>query len=854
MRVAVPLRRVGALIVAPCLLTLGLSATGLAATSMGAAGPAQAASPAVVAAPHGASARYVAPPPQLQLPTGLRQICRTPTRPGRMQCDAMARTAVAGAPAATAPPAGALQPAQLTGAYGLASAARSLGGGETVAIVDAYDDAHAASDLAVYRSHYGLPACTTGSGCLTIVNQAGAAGPLPHRAVAWAEEETLDLDMISAICPNCRILLVEARSPGAGNLSQAEATAAARARYVTNGWGSGSEFVGENQFDHAFDQPGVAITAAAGNFGYGTQWPAASQYVTSVGGTTLTTAPGSGGGFSRAAETAWSLASDAGAGSSGCSVLEAKPSWQQDSGCPNRTENDVAADANPDTGAAVYDSVPEHGLPQGWQQLGGTSAAAAIIAATYALANSSDRAAPGAPQPGTYPSSYFYAGPAALFDVTAGSTGSCGPGRGYLCTAGPGYDGPTGFGSPDGLAGFSAPVPGDIVTITDPGTQDYLAGSSPRLQLQAVDSAGWRPVRYTAAGLPAGLSLSSSGRLSGTTGAAGTATVTVTASDATGASDSVTFTINVIASGAPVVRAATGPLLLAADGECLAALNADLGGTDAARTGVGGTGAALARCAGGMAQHWAYTPDWNPGGTGLLTTGGECLQVSAARHPGVTLAPCTNNASQQWQPLTLGELYNPASGECLTDPPAAGAPPATAGPAPSALSASAARPAVAPTASSADETPVANGTPVQAAPCDSTPGQSWQLPPSEVVSGAAGLCLTDPGNSTSNGTPMELARCAGVATQDWSLQADGTIQLHGRCLDVRGGSVRPGGAVQLYSCFGGLNEIWITGPDGELINANSGLCLAAPGGDPDSGDALVQQDCAGAVGEIWTIS
>ncbi len=355
--------------------------------------------------PHGASARYVAPPAQLQLPTGLRQVCRTPTRPGRMQCDALARIAVAGTPAATAPPAGALQPAQLTGAYGLASAARSLGGGETVAIVDAYDDAHAASDLAVYRSHYGLPACTTVSGCLTIVNQYGAAGPLPRRAVAWAEEETLDLDVVSAICPNCRILLVEARNPGVSNLSQAEATAAARARYVTNGWGSGSEFVGENQFDHDFDQPGVAITAAAGNFGYGTQWPAASQYVTAVGGTTLSTAGSGSSGYSRAAETAWSLASDAGAGSSGCSVLEAKPSWQQDSGCPNRTENDVAADANPDTGAAVYDSVPEHGLPQGWQQLGGTSLAAAIIAATYALANSHDSAALGAPRPGTYPSS-----------------------------------------------------------------------------------------------------------------------------------------------------------------------------------------------------------------------------------------------------------------------------------------------------------------------------------------------------------------------------------------------------------------------------------------------------------------
>ncbi len=236
-------------------------------------------------------------------------------------------------------------------------------------------------------------------------------------------------------------------------------------------------------------------------------------------------------------------------------------------------------------------------------------------------------------------------------------------------------------------------------------------------------------------------------------------------------------------------------------------------------TRVSGTGAALAKCGSGAAQHWAYAPDWNPGGTGLLTTHGECLEVaSSVGDPRVTLAPCTHGASQQWQALTLGELYNPASGECLTDP-------------------------------------LAGDTPVQAAPCDSTPGQSWQLPASEVASGAAGQCLTDPGDSTSNGTQLVLGRCAGAAAaQAWSLQADGTLQLHGRCLDVRGGSVRIGAAVQLYSCFGGINEIWITGPDGELINANSGLCLAAASSAPDSGDALVQQDCTGSIEEIWTIS
>ena len=141
--------------------------------------------------------------------------------------------------------------------------------------MDAYNDSHAAGDLAVYRKWFGLPACKTSTGCLKIVNQNGKSGPLPANASAWAEEASLDLDMVSAICPNCKILLVEAKSPGVANMSKAEATATGWTRYVSNSWGSGSEFTGEKNYDHYFNHQGVVITAAAGDSGYGTQWPAA---------------------------------------------------------------------------------------------------------------------------------------------------------------------------------------------------------------------------------------------------------------------------------------------------------------------------------------------------------------------------------------------------------------------------------------------------------------------------------------------------------------------------------------------------------------------------------------------------
>ena len=264
--------------------------------------------------------------------------------------------------------------------------------------------------------------------------------------------------MVSAICPNCHVLLVEARSARAASLGAAVNTAVSMgAKYVSNSYGRPEAAADPALDSKYYRHPGVAVTAAAGDNGYGPSYPAASRYVTSVGGTTLRRA-----GDSRGwTERAWGSARRGhGAGTgSGCAADDAKPAWQADAGCANRTENDVAADANPNTGVAIYDSYDR----RGWLEVGGTSAASPIIASVYALA--------GPPAAGSYPASYPYEHASSLFDVTSGADGRCA--GGYLCTARPGYDGPTGLGSPDGTAAFtgSSPVAGCAARqlLRDPG-------------------------------------------------------------------------------------------------------------------------------------------------------------------------------------------------------------------------------------------------------------------------------------------------------------------------------------------------------------------------------------------------
>lgn len=406
-------------------------------------------------------------------------------------------------------------PSDLDSAYNVPT---TLGSGKTVAIVDAYDDPNAASDLSTYRSNFGLPACTTANGCFKKVNQNGAASPLPAGNTGWASEIMLDLEMVSAICPNCHILLVEANSPTTANLGTAVNTAVAQgAAAVSNSYG-GSESSSETSADNSYyKHAGVAIVASSGDSGYGVEYPAASPYVTAVGGTSLTRASNARGW----SESVWSTSSTEGAGS-GCSAFEPKPSFQTDTGCARRTVADVSADADPATGVAVYDSYGSGG----WTVFGGTSVASPIIGAMYALATS--------PAPAAFPNSYPYADPSALNDVTTGHTATCSPA--YLCTAEVGYDGPTGLGTPNGAAAFGPASTGssDFSVSVNPTNLGVAAGSNATATVStAVTSGGSESVALSASGLPSGVTASFSPS-SVTSGSSSTVTFTASASAAAG--------------------------------------------------------------------------------------------------------------------------------------------------------------------------------------------------------------------------------------------------------------------------------------------------------------------------------
>ena len=325
--------------------------------------------------------------------------------------------------AADATPAG-YGPSDIQSAYNLGGAS---GAGRTVAIVDANDDPTAEDDLSTYRFTYGLPACTTADGCFRKVDQTGGTD-YPATDAGWATEISLDLDMVSATCPSCHILLVEANSTSFSDLGAAVDYAAGQGvSAISNSYG-GDDTAASSDYDH----PGIAVTASTGDDGYGVESPASYDTVVAVGGTSLTQ-DGSARGWT---ESAWS-----GAGS-GCSSDNAKPSWQTGATqCSGKANADVSAVADPSTGVAVYDSTPYEGQ-SGWQVYGGTSASSPIIASVYTMGGVST----------DYPAETTWADPGGLNDVTSGSNGSCS--TAVWCTSGSGWDGPTGLGTPNGTGAF----------------------------------------------------------------------------------------------------------------------------------------------------------------------------------------------------------------------------------------------------------------------------------------------------------------------------------------------------------------------------------------------------------------
>ncbi len=384
--------------------------------------------------------------------------CNAPpktTKPGvrYARCFALLRSSGGRVTAsAVSPNTAALGPADIQAAYRLPA----TGQGQTVAIVDAFGDSAAEADLSTFRSHFGLPACTTANGCFRKVDQTGGV-TFPGDSSDWALETSLDLDAVSSACPNCHILLVEAGSDALADLGAAEDEAVALgAKFVSNSYGWLGEFTGETAYNHYYDHPGVAVTASTGDVGDVTNWPASDPNVIAVGGTTLTRGSGTARGWS---ESVW------GGGGSGCSPEEPRPAYQASivTGCTMRAIADVSADADPVTGLAVYDTMGYGG----WMQVGGTSLAAPLVASMYALA--------GTPTPNSYPVTYPYQKPGGLFDVTEGTNGECGN---VLCQAGPGWDGPTGLGTPNGVAALSNGPHGDLAgQVTDAGTGKPIGGA-----------------------------------------------------------------------------------------------------------------------------------------------------------------------------------------------------------------------------------------------------------------------------------------------------------------------------------------------------------------------------------------
>jgi hypothetical protein len=428
-------------------------------------------------------------------------------------------------------------PAQVRAAYGFNQLPYN-GSGQTIAIVDAYDDPNIASDLKVFDRQFGLPD--------PVFTKATPQGQ-PAFDAGWAGEIALDVEWAHAIAPGANILLVEAKSSSLTDLLNAVKYAASQpgVSAVSMSWGAG-EFAGETAYDAVFTQPGVTYVASAGDNGawYGAEWPASSPNVLSVGGSTLTlTSTGS-----YLGETAWSSYSPWQYGSGGGpSSYESEPAYQagvQSSG--RRTGPDVAYDANPNTGVYVYDSTNG-----GWFASGGTSAGAPQWAALVALADQG-RAQQGlAPLSGssqTLPALYKLAQTsyATYFhDVTSGSNG-------YAAKAG--YDLVTGLGTPKANALVPALAK---VTGSGSGLQLNATAATTTTATRTTTTRTARPQdAATAAPAPGDLPPTSGTGATTQTGQGGTSTTSGVAAAEVGAQ---LFFRPTPAAGGPVTGSAGAP-------------------------------------------------------------------------------------------------------------------------------------------------------------------------------------------------------------------------------------------------------------------------------------------------------
>jgi hypothetical protein len=610
--------------------------------------------------------------------------------------------------ASTTTPAG-LTPADLQQAYDLPSP--TSGSGQTVALVTPYGDPDAASDLASYRSEYGLSPCTVADGCFKQVSETGTS-TLPGTSGTWDASEAASVDIISAICPNCHILVVEATSASITDLGTAENEAVSLgAKFIDNDWyvyESASETTYDTEY---FDHPGVAITAPSGDgTGYGVTYPAASQYVIAVGGTTLTADSSSPRMYD---ETAWA---DSG---SGCSQYEPKPSWQTDTGCTTRTLNDLSADAG--TAVSFYDTPTE----AGWGTATGTLISSAIIAATYALA--------GIPGSSDYPAEYPYEHPGGAYttpgsaytsatglnNITSGSNGVCSVT--YLCTAATGYNGPTGLGTPD-----------SALSLTSGGTQSgHLYNGAAGMCMDDTSQG-------TTAGNPVqAFNCLSDANQDWTTRANGTITYDTSyclSLAGNGTTSGTKAELDTCASGNAGQQwgtRANDEIENPASGLCLT--NPD--GT------TNGTQLDITACAATADQTWTIQPV-RPASTGAITskiTSSKCIDdTSDATSNGndIQIWDCLGDSAQDWEIQSTGVIMLNGETGCLT----------------------------------ASNDGTTNGTPIVYYSCDGDPSQHWiEHSDGSLVNQRSGLCLADPDANDTDGTVLQLSPCNSEVQQTWTL-------------------------------------------------------------------------------------
>jgi GH25 family lysozyme M1 (1,4-beta-N-acetylmuramidase) len=352
-----------------------------------------------------------------------------------------------------------------------------------------------------------------------------------------------------------------------------------------------------------------------------------------------------------------------------------------------------------------------------------------------------------------------------------------------------------------------------LIPLLSPGARKGVAGGPAAFGISQADPVSGQTPSFSATGLPSGMTISTNGQIRGWPGAPGTYQPTVTAT-AGGVSGSVSFTWTVTRAGG---RGPAGPVALDLGGKCL---------NDVANRSANGTRADIWTCNGSTAQRWTYVQD------GTVRIHGKCL-VPPGSNPAsgakVALEPCTGRAIQQWwltyprsMKSSLGAipitLRNPASGKCLSDP-------------------------------GRSRT---NGTGVVIGTCSGLRNQAWTLPAGPVSSQIPGRCMDDNGNHTANGTKTDLWACNGSAAELWTTEPNGTVRIHGKCLNAQGGGA--GSPVDLWSCNGSAAQRWHLVPGGggvSLVNPASGLCLTDPGNATAKGAGLQIAGCAGATGQRW---